>query len=80
FEPYNSCIPSTSSCASSNFRTPDDIIGNMIASSKDERPRPSKCLIPWTTTDSRSIPDEDEDVVMWFISHVSSKSRCSDIC
>nr|GFA42216.1 hypothetical protein [Tanacetum cinerariifolium] len=49
----------------------------MIASSKDECPRRSKCLIPWTTTDSRSIADEDEDVVMSFISHVSSMSRCS---
>ncbi|GKG64958.1 hypothetical protein Tco_0667590, partial [Tanacetum coccineum] len=27
--------------------------------------------------DSRSIADEDEDVVMSFISHVSSTSRCS---
>nr|GEX25606.1 hypothetical protein [Tanacetum cinerariifolium] len=49
----------------------------MIASSKDECPRPSKCLMPWTTMDSRSIADEDEDVVMSFISHVSSMSRCS---
>nr|GFB86909.1 hypothetical protein [Tanacetum cinerariifolium] len=49
----------------------------MIASSKDECPRPSKCPISWTATDSRSIADEDEDVVMPFISHVSSMSRCS---
>nr|GEV23586.1 enoyl-[acyl-carrier-protein] reductase [NADH], chloroplastic [Tanacetum cinerariifolium] len=49
----------------------------MIASSKDECPRPSKCLIPWTTTDSWPITDEDEDVVMSFVSHVSSMSRCS---
>ncbi|KAJ0490983.1 hypothetical protein HanRHA438_Chr12g0574051 [Helianthus annuus] len=77
FEPYNSCIPSTSSLSSSTFLIPEAIVGNIIAFSTDECPNPNKCPISCTATDSRSIsaPVPEPDISPTI--HVSSLSRCN---